>query len=291
MKTTAIVLSAIIALSSCSVIRQGEVGVRSNLGKIQERILEPGPRLFVPVISRIIKVPVRTENIEVRLNLPSKEGLTIQSEISILYHIKPGRVPDILQSVGLGFENTMILPVFRSAAADVTSRFLAKDMHSGERATIEKSIRDQMMEILEDRGFIIENVLMKSISLPAGLAQAIEEKLQAEQEAQRMEFIKDKEKREAERKAIQAEGDKQSRIIAAQGTKETLELEAEGRANAIKIEANAQAEANDKLNKSLSPSVLQNRQIETFRELAKSGNTKVIITDGKTPLLGLPDGK
>jgi regulator of protease activity HflC (stomatin/prohibitin superfamily) len=89
-------------------------------------------------------------------------------------------------------------------------------MHSGERALIERNIRDTMMEILGPKGFIVENVLLKSISLPQGLSAAIEEKLRAEQEAQRMEFTKQREKLEAERKAIAAEGYKQAAIIGAQ---------------------------------------------------------------------------
>jgi regulator of protease activity HflC (stomatin/prohibitin superfamily) len=144
-----------------------------------------------------------------------------------------------------------------------------------------------MTEVLEGKGFIIEQVLLKSIVLPNGLAKSIEEKLQAEQDAQRMDFIKDREKREAERKVIQAEGDKLSRIVAAEGNRRTIEIEAEGKANAVKLEADAQAKANDMLNKSLTPVVLKNRQIEAFQNLSRSNNTKVIITDGKTPIIGL----
>ena len=149
-----------------------------------------------------------------------------------------------------------------------------------------------MMQVLDEKGFIIEAVLLKSIVLPQGLSRAIEEKLQSEQEAQRMEFLKDRERKEAERKVLQAEGDKNSKIIAAEGVKQILELEAQGRANAIKIEADANAKANDMLNQSLTPTILKFKQIDAFRSLSTSPNTKTIITDGKTPLIGLPtDGK
>ena len=84
---------------------------------------------------------------EIRSNLPSKEGLTIGSEISILYRIMPDKAPDILREIGRSYEEQIILPVFRSASADVTARFLAKDMHSGERAIIETQIRDRMSDI------------------------------------------------------------------------------------------------------------------------------------------------
>ena len=202
-------------LSSCTIVRQGEVGVKRRLGKIDESFVEQGPKMFNPITTTIIRVPTRTVNIEVRPDLPSKEGLTIRSEISILYRIKPEATPKILQNIGLNYESEVILPVFRSASADISSKFYAKDMHSGERSLIESAIRKQMNDILEPRGFIIDNVLMKSIRLPDGLARTIEEKLQAEQDAQRMEFVKEKEKRDAERKIIEAEVKKEiSRIQA-----------------------------------------------------------------------------
>ncbi len=284
-----IVLS-IVALSSCTVVKPGETGVKRKLGRLSNQSYEPGIRFYNPFITRVLIVPTRTVNLEVKLPLPSREGLTIQSEISILYRIEKKSAPEVIKNIGMRYEDVVILPVFRSAAADVTSKYYAKDMHSGERARIERNIRDTMMEILGDKGFIVENVLLKSISLPQGLSAAIEEKLRAEQEAQRMEFTKQKEKLEAERKAIAAEGDKQAAIIGAQAQAEVAKIKAEGQASAIKIEADARAKGNDMLSRSLTPDILKNNQIEAFRALSQSQNSKVIITDGKTPLLGIPEG-
>jgi len=250
-------------LQACTIVKPGQTGVKRKLGKLSNESYEPGIRLYNPFLSRILMVPNRIEK---------------QS------------APDVIRNIGMDYEDVVILPVFRSAAADVTSKFYAKDMHSGERALIERNIRDTMMEILGAKGFIVENVLLKSISLPQGLSAAIEEKLRAEQEAQRMEFTKQKEKLEAERKAIQAEGDKQAAIIGAQGQAEVAKIRAEGQANAIKIEAEARAKGNEMLTKSLTNDILKNNQIEAFKSLSQSSNTKVIITDGKTPLLGIPEG-
>ncbi len=289
-----------ILFSSCTVIRQGEVGVKRRLGKIDPQYVEQGPKGYNIFTTAILKVPTRIMNIEVKPDLPSKEGLTIRSEISILYRIKPEAAPKIVQNIGLNYESEVILPVFRSASADITSKFLAKDMHSGERAQIENAIRKQMTEILEPRGFVIDNVLMKSIRLPEGLSRTIEEKLQAEQDAQRMEFIKEREKRDAERRIIeaegkkeiariQAEGEKNAAIIQAEARKRIFEIEAEGKANAVTIEAMATRKANDTINKTLTPAILKLRQIEAFRSLSNSNNSKLVITDGKTPFLTLPD--
>jgi regulator of protease activity HflC (stomatin/prohibitin superfamily) len=287
-------------LFSCTIIRQGEVGVKRRLGKIDPEFIEQGPKGYNLLTTTILKVPTRTMNIEVKPDLPSKEGLTIRSEISILYRIKPEAAPKIVQNIGLNYESEVILPVFRSSAADVTAKFLAKDMHSGERTHIEGAIRKQMVEILEPKGFIIDNVLLKSIVLPSGLAKTIEEKLQAEQDAQRMEFVKEREKRDAERRIIeaegkkeiariQAEGEKNATIIQAEAKKRVLEIEAEGKANAMSIEAIATRRANDTINRTLTPSILKLRQIEAFRSLSNSNNSKLILTDGKSPFLSIPD--
>ena len=246
----------ITSFTNCTVIREGEVGVKQKLGKYEDDIYTSGLRGYFPAVTRIEKVSTQTNNIEVNIIIPSKEGLSIRSEISILYRILPKKAPDILRSIGQDFEANIILPVFRSAIADVTSRFLAKDMHSGERGTIEKEIKEQMMINLKERGIEIEAVLMKSIKLPASLATAIEAKLAAEQQAQRMEFVLLEEKQEAERKKIEAEGVRDAQKIIAEG---------------------------------LSPMILNFKSIEAFMELAKSSNAKVIITNGETPMLINPE--
>lgn len=250
-----LVLLTSILLTSCMVIREGEVGVKRKLGKYDDNVYTSGLRGYFPAITTIEKVSTQTNNIEVGIIIPSKEGLSIRSEISILYSILPQEAPNILRTIGPDYERNVILPVFRSAIADVTSRFYAKDMHSGERATIEESIKKQMMTNLDGRGITIEAVLMKSIQLPASLATAIEAKLSAEQEAQRMEFVLQSERREAERKKIEAEGVRDAQLIIAEG---------------------------------LNPMILNFKSIEAFMELAKSQNAKVIITDGMTPMIVNP---
>jgi prohibitin 1 len=286
---TSLALSMLLLTTSCVIIRQGEVGVKRTLGRIKSAPIMEGPQGFNPFVTTILRVPVRTVNLEVRLPLPSKEGLTIDSEISILYRVQAQSAPLLLQEVGKFYEQEMIMPVFRSAAADVTARFMAKDMHSGARSVIEKEISTRMNEILEPRGLLIENVLMKSIQLPPGLSRAIEEKLQAEQGAQRMEFVKQREQADAERRIIQAKGERDSRIIAAEAQKRTFEIEAEGQANATRLAAAAQAEANAKLDSSLTDQILRYRAIEAFHLISNGQNSKLIITDGQTPFLGLPE--
>lgn len=241
-----------VILMNCSVIRQGEIGIKRKLGRLDQNILQPGAVGYNPFFTRVIKMPIRTMNMEISANLPSKEGLNVTAVISILYRIVPDKAPSIVQNIGLGNEANVISSVFRSSASDVCSRFFAKDMHSAQRAAIEKEITQQMSKILLPRGFEMEAVLLKNIALPPGLARAVEEKLEAEQGAQRMEFLLDREKREAQRKIIEAEGIRDSQKIISEG---------------------------------LSKNIIQWQSIEAFRELAKSPNAKILITDGNAPLL------
>jgi prohibitin 1 len=125
-------------------------------------------------------------------------------------------------------------------------------MHSGMRATIENEIKNRMDEILVPQGIIVESVLMKSIQLPNGLSASIERKLQAEQDAMRMEFVLQQEKLEAERIIIEAKGTRDAQNIISEG---------------------------------LTDQIIKIRSIEAFRELSKSPNSKIIITDGKAPFL------
>jgi prohibitin 1 len=271
----------------CARIMQDEVGVRRKMGAVDDVVLYPGMRGYNPFSSRIFKIKTRTVNIQIDLGLPSREGLTIRSEISILYRIQAEKAPDIMRRTGMNYDEELILPVFRSASADVCARFYAKDMHSSSRSQIEEEIRGRMMEVLGDRGFIIEAVLLKSISLPAGLSNAIESKLEAEQVAQRMEFELQRETSEVERQLIVAEGRRKSQTIAAEADRDARILQAEGQKQAERIRAEGTAEANNLINQSVTPTILKYRQIEAFRLLSGSQNAKVIITDGKTPVINM----
>jgi len=245
------VFGTVSILSSCAIIRPGEVGVKQKLGRLSDNIISNGVVSYNPFVSKVIKVSVQTNNLELTLNLPSKEGLSVNSHISILYKLIPEQVPFVIKNIGLNFE-PIISNVFRSASSDICAQYYAKDLHSGMRAEIEKSIKDKMMLILANQGIQIDAVLMKSIQLPQGLSNSIEQKLQAEQDVMRMEFIMKQTKLEAERKVIEAQGTSDAQKIISQG---------------------------------LTNEIIKIRSIEAFLELSKASNSKVIITDGKTPFL------
>ncbi len=224
------------------------------MGKLSDKVLDQGAYFYNPFITKVVKTPVRSVNLELELNLPSKEGLNIGSKISILYRIDKQSVPSLIENIGRGYE-VIIKSVFRSASAD-SSQFMAKDMHSGKRAEIEEQIATSMASILQEKGIIIEAVLLKTIQLPKGLYSSIEQRLEAEQQALRMTFVLEQEKREAERKVIEAEGNRDAQKILSEG---------------------------------LTDEILKLRSIEAFLKLAQSQNAKVIITDGETPMIVDPN--
>jgi regulator of protease activity HflC (stomatin/prohibitin superfamily) len=240
-----------LALNSCAVIRPGEAGVKQRFGQFQEGVKTQGLVFFNPISTKLVKESIQTNNLEMFLNLPSKEGLSVDSEISILYRLEADKVPDVLRTIGPNYKS-IITSVFRSASADVCSQFFAKDMHSGKRADIEEAIKIKMAENLVGKGIVIEAVLMKSIQLPRGLSSSIEQKLQAEQDAMRMVFVLDQSRLEAQRKIIESTGERDAQKILSEGLTEQI----------IKI-----------------------RSIEAFMKLSTSNNSKIIITDGKAPFL------
>lgn len=254
MKTRFTYLTGLILLcSSCAVVRPGEAGVKQTLGKFSKNISTQGTIFYNPLVSKVIKESTKTNNIKLILSLPTKEGLSVNSEISILYRLELKKIPIILENLGQDYES-VITSVFRSASSDVCAKFYAKDMHSGMRANIEEEIKAKMLVNLQKQAEGIEliAVLMKRIQLPNGLATSIEEKLQAEQDALRMEFIIQQAKLEAQRKIIEATAERDAQKILAEG---------------------------------LTPEIIKLRSIEAFNELSKSNNSKVIITDGQAPLL------
>jgi regulator of protease activity HflC (stomatin/prohibitin superfamily) len=253
MKANQIISVVFVSLlfTNCAVIRPGQVGVKQRLGNLSDKTYTQGSVWFNPFTTRVVKTNVQINDIELSLSLPSKEGLSVVAQISILYNIDKNSVTNVIRTLGLRYE-TIISNVFRSASSDVCAQYFAKDMHSGMRAEIEEAIKTKMDETLREQGIIVNAVLMKSIQLPTGLASSIEQKLQAEQDAMRMEFILQQEKLEAERKIIEATGTKDAQKILSEGLTD----------NIIKI-----------------------RSIEAFIELSKSNNSKIIVTDGKVPFL------
>ncbi len=241
-----------IASTSCRVIRPGEIGIKQTLGKMHGGYLLPGSVGFFPFTTSIIKMNIRTVECYQILPLPTKEGLSVNAEISLLYHIKAEEAPNIYQKFGTNYQEVIVLSNFRATAREISSAYYAKELYAIARQKVEKAISDELKAHLEQHGFVIDAVLLKDVVLPPQIMQSIQNKVEAEQDALRMEFVIEKQKKEAERMRIEAEG-----IKAAQ--------------NILALSLNEQ--------------ILEYNRIKMYEGLMKSNNAKVIITNGTNPLL------
>jgi regulator of protease activity HflC (stomatin/prohibitin superfamily) len=238
-----LVVMLILAVSSSSCVSTGHVGVVTMFGRVTGRTLPEGLHFVNPAAS-VTQLDVKTLELKERASVPSKEGLIMGIEASILYHLEPTRAAEVLQKVGSNYTDVLLAPTFRSALRAITAANTASALYSDARENIARQILDDVKRQVEPRGIAIENVLLRDLQLPETLKLAIEAKQQAEQEAQRMEFVLQRERQEAERKRVEAAGIKDFQDIVTQG---------------------------------ISDKLLDWKGIEATIELAKSGNAKVIV--------------
>ncbi|MFA6455380.1 MAG: prohibitin family protein [Bacteroidota bacterium] len=240
------------ALSNCfTVIPAGTVGVVDFFGTVSDNTLKSGINMVNP-LARIVKMSIKTQEIKEVMDVPSKEGLTVQLEVSLLYHLNPEKAADVYKTVGEDYESIIIEPQFRSVTRGVTASFEAKALYTSEREHLSLLLLTEIVKVTSDRGITVESAPLRRVTLPAGLSASIEQKLQSEQESQRMQFVLTKEKQEADRKRIEAQGISDFQKIVNQG---------------------------------LNSQLLTWKGIEATEKLANSPNTKVIIVGGKD---GLP---
>jgi regulator of protease activity HflC (stomatin/prohibitin superfamily) len=208
------------------VVPSGFVGVKLTLGKADKEELPPGLHLIIPVIQKVEKMSVRTHSYDLTggnsINALSKDGLTINVELTTLYKIMQDKAAEIFIEYGLHYEDRIIKPVIRSAVRDVVATLDSAQVYQ-ERALIQEKIAQQVSKELEKRYILLDEILIRDIRLPSKVVEAIEQKRRALEEAQRMKFLVEKEKLEAERKKIEAQGIAEAnRIIAGSLTKEYL---------------------------------------------------------------------
>ena len=215
-------LFALLALGQCfTVVPAGNVGIIDFFGTVSPNTLKAGIN-FVNPLARVVKMSVKTQEVKEVMDVPSKEGLTVQLEISVLYHLNPDKAADVYKTVGESYESIIIEPQFRSVTRGVTASYEAKALYTSEREHLSMLILKEIAAAIEARGITVETAPLRRVGLPPGLTQSIESKLQAEQESQRMEFILLKEKQEADRKRIEAQGISDFQKIVVQGISDQL---------------------------------------------------------------------
>jgi prohibitin 1 len=248
---TAVVL-LILAWISVTSVPTGNVGVLTLFGRVTGEILPEGIHLINPLKS-VNKLSVQTQSIKETANVPSNEGLILALDSTLLFHLDRTKAAEVYQRIGDDYSAKVVEPTLRAAIRSATSAHTANALYTSARELVAKQIQDELIVELGARGFTVENVLLRDVQLPALLKTSVEAKQQAEQDALRMSFVLQKEKQEAERKRIEAQGIADFQRIVAQG---------------------------------ISPQLLEWKGIEATEKLATSPNAKVVlIGNSKT---GLP---
>lgn len=210
--TTLIGLVLGILFSMIRVVPAGYVGVVDFFGWVSPSPLNSGIN-FVNPLARVVNISIRTQEDKEIMNVPSKEGLNISLDISVLYRLDPAKAVQVYKTIGYGYKDIVLTPQFRAAARGVTVGHEAKALYTSEREVLAQAIYESLKNLVAERGIVIERILLRAITLPPTISQAIEQKLKAEQEAERMKFILQKEQLEAERKRVEAAGIRDAQAI------------------------------------------------------------------------------
>jgi len=233
------------------VVQPGTIAVVVTLGRVAS--YPNGVFTKVPFVSTKYIFSSKTQKLEETNQIPTKEGLNVQLDTAVLFHLEADKAADVYKQVGSDYVNVLLAPEMASAVRGLTSESEAKALYSSGRTLIQDTLRKELQTKLEPRGIIVEDVLLKDMKLPQQLTDAIEAKVKAEQDAETMEFVLQKERQEAERKAIEAGGIASFQKIVSEG---------------------------------ISPELLQWKGVEATEKFADSKNTKLVIMgNGKE---GLP---
>jgi regulator of protease activity HflC (stomatin/prohibitin superfamily) len=267
---------AIIALgllTSCiKQIDAGQIGIQSLFGKVSNEILYSGLNVINPLVD-VKTIDVKTQNYTMSgvhdegdkggddaIRVLTADGLEVIIDLTVLYRVISNEAPRIVKETGLDYRDKIVRPLTRTKIRDNAVYFTAIDLYSTKRDLFQGRIFKSIEEDFKKRGLVLEQLLVRNITLPANVKGSIEDKIRAEQDAQKMEFVLQKEKQEAERKRVEAQGiaDYQKIISAGLGDKQ-----------------------------------LQYEQIQVLKGLVTSPNSKVIVLGkGNTPvILDTKDGK
>ena len=241
-----------VLMAGTTSIPTGNVGVLTLFGRVTGQTLPEGIHLINPLKS-VEKMSVQTQSLKESANVPSNEGLILALDTSLLFRLDKSKADFVYQTVGNNYVEKIVEPTLRAAIRAATSAHTANALYTNARELVQQQIQEELTAQLAPRGVIVENVLLRDVQLPAMLKGSIEAKQQAEQDALRMSFILQKEKQEAERKRIEAQGIADFQRIVATG---------------------------------ISAQLLEWKGIEATEKLATSLNAKVVIIGN--PKNGLP---
>jgi len=251
-----------LVMSSVKVIEPGRVGVQSLFGKVQDDVLQSGLHFIDPVVE-VTDFDARTQNYTMSavttegdktgddaIRVLSSDGLEVTIDLSVLYRVNPYKTPFILQNLGTDYVEKIVRPVSRTAIRDNAVAYEAVSLYSSKRQEFQDKIYKAISAAFAKNGIELQSVLVRNITLPASVKASIESKINAEQDAQKMQFVLQKERQEADRKRVEAQGIADYQKILSTG---------------------------------LSDKQLQYEAIKAQKEIALSPNAKVIIMGGGKP--------
>lgn len=265
-----IVLIGVGVASSCFVqIDAGQVGVKVLFGKVDDDILNSGLHFINPIVD-VKDLDIKTQNYTMSgihdegnqagddaIRVLTADGLEVTIDLTVLYRLIPTEAPRLLRETGIDYKDKIVRPLTRTKIRDNSVYYDAISLYSTKRDEFQTRIFQSIEKDFKSRGLILEQLLVRNITLPQSVKTTIESKINAEQDAQKMQFVLQKEKQEAERKRVEAQGIADYQRIISTG---------------------------------LSDKQLQYETIKANLELAKSPNAKVIIMGkGNTPII--LDGK
>jgi regulator of protease activity HflC (stomatin/prohibitin superfamily) len=207
-----------ILLSSIIQVGVGEVGVKKLFGKVQSQVLNSGLHLINPLLE-IEKLDVKTQNYTMSgiqdegiksgddaIRVLTADGLEVTIDLSVLYRLITNDAPRLLQETGANYEDKIVRPITRTRIRDNAVYYDAVALYSTKRDEFQQRIFKNIESDFKKRGLLLENLLVRNITLPQSVRATIEQKINAEQDAQKMQFVLQKEKQEAERKRVEAQG-------------------------------------------------------------------------------------
>lgn len=282
-RTNFIIALVILILQSCAIIHPGEVALDVHLGKIK-RVLGPG-NYHTPTFGRqIIRYNARIQEYDGKFNFHSMEGIEINSELTLTYHLVPDSLKSIYKNFGLDYKEIVIIDNLTKVMRVEGANYKATELLEI-RTKLEESIKADMNELIRPYGFEVNLVLLKHLELPQQVISTIEAKLNSETLSKKTEIdleIKRKNRDydlETEKKQAELEIAKQRLILDFAIEKQKKEAER------MQIEAIAIKKQQATLDSTLTTNLLKLKSLEITRDLLKSNNTKIIITDGKSPVI------
>ncbi|HTQ41176.1 MAG TPA: SPFH domain-containing protein [Polyangiaceae bacterium] len=275
------VLLALLGSTGCSyaTVGPGQVGVVWTPSGTRPDVVPEGS-WSIGWFDRATVYDARSQEREERLDVLAANGLRIELDASIRYHIVPKEAVALDRELGVHYYETLVGPTLRSQSRRVVGRYQPEEIYSTQRELIERQIREGVEKAIQGRHIVLEAVLVRNVTLPETIQQAINDKLQAEQQALKMKFVLEQATAQADKQMIEQKAEADRARIAAQSNAETSKIEAQGKADAKRIDAQATAEYERLVEQHLTDPMLRWQEIEALRTLGASTNSKIVFLGG-----------